>query len=245
MKTVNLIKTLVLITLMAFMASCTKDDNVNRVSIRFQSTYQTAAPTNQKNALASDVTLESFKINIAEIEIEFDDDDPLFENDSVASEYELKGPFEIDLMHDGEALQQIIVSNLDLPSAAYDEIEFEFDKNTNSSSEMYKKTVVITGDIYETPFTFWSDEEMELEIEFDEVVYIDDVSNALLTVSFDLDLLFNPALGGIDITNAKDGNGDGVIEISPKDTDGNNELAERIYKKLEKIIEAFEDRYDD
>lgn len=244
MKTANLTKALIVLSLAALISSCTKDENVNKTAIRFQSTNQTATSAIQKSALANGVILESFKINISEIEIEFDENDPMFATDSIATDYELKGPFEIDLMKDGKTLGETIVKNVNLPLAAYDEIEFEFDKNKNADSEMYGKTVIITGTIDGIPFTFWSDEEMELEIEFDELVTLEDASSALLTVSFDLNALFNPALGGIDITSAKDGNEDGKIEINPRDPDGNKELAKKIYKKLEQIIEAFEDKYD-
>lgn len=246
MKTVNVIKTLMIVSLVALISSCSEDnENLrNKTAIKFQSTYQIAKTVNLKSTLADGLVLDSFKISIAEIEIEFDESDPMFANDSVASDYELKGPFEIDLMADGNVLEAVIVSNVNLPAAAYDEIEFEFDKNKNPDSEMYRKTIVITGTIDGTPFTFWTDEEIELEIEFEELVYLDDVSAAMLTVSFDLDALFNPASGGIDITSAIDGNGDGKIDIHHDDTDGNSDLADSILDKIESIIEAFEDKYD-
>ena len=239
-------KTVVILSLLAIFSSCSKDDDEvkNKTAIKFQATYPTSKSADLKSTLVDGIALESFKINISEIEIEFDENDPMFATDSIATDYELKGPFEIDLMKDGKTLGETIVKNVNLPLAAYDEIEFEFDKNNNKGSEMYGKSVIITGSIDGKPFTFWSDEEMELEIEFDELVTLEDASSALLTVSFDLNALFNPALGGIDITSAKDGNEDGKIEINPRDPDGNKELAKRIYKKLEQIIEAFEDKYD-
>ena len=36
-----------------------------------------------------------------------------------------------------------------------------------------------------------------------------------------------------------------IIEIYPGDPDGNHNLAKLIVKRIENIIEAFEDRYDD
>lgn len=243
----TLIKALMIASLVALISSCSDDneDLKNKTAIKFQSTYQTAKSANLKSTLAEGLVLDSFKISIAEIEIEFDESDPMFANDSVATDYELKGPFEIDLMADGNVLEAVIVSNVNLPVAAYDEIEFEFDKNKNPASAMYGKSIVITGTLNGTPFTFWTDEEIEMEIEFDELVYLDDVSAAMLTVSFDLDALFNPASGGVDITSARDGNQDGKIEIHHDDIDGNSDLADRILDKIEFIIEAFEDQYDD
>lgn len=247
MKAVKLMTTLLILPLLAIFSSCSKDDDEvkNKLAIKFQATYPTSKSADFKSILVDGVVLESFKINISEIEFEFDDDDPLFDDDSIATDYELDGPFEIELMKDGNPLEAIIVNNVELPAAAYDEIEFEFDKNNNRNSELYGKTAIIKGNIDGTPFIFWADDEIEMEIEFDELFYLDDARNALLTVSFDLSALFNPALGGIDITNATDGNQDGIIEIHPNDTDGNRELAKLVWKRMERIIEAFEDQYDD
>jgi len=247
MKTLNLMKTVVILSLLAIFSSCSKDDDEvkNKTAIKFQATYPTSKSADLKSTLVDGIALESFKINIAEIEFEFDDDDPLFDDDSIATDYELDGPFEIDLMVDGNPLETIIVNNVELPAAAYDEIEFEFDMNKNRNSELYGKTTIIKGTIDGTPFIFWSDDEIEMEIEFDELFYLEDAANAMLTVSFDLGALFNPALGGINISSATDGNQDGVIEIHHDDPDGNSNLAKLIWKRMEHIIEAFEDQYDD
>jgi len=247
MKTLNLMKTVVILSLLAIFSSCSKDDDEvkNKTAIKFQATYPTSKSADFKSTLVDGVVLESFKINISEIEFEFDDDDPLFDDDSIATDYELDGPFEIDLMVDGNPLETIIVNNVELPAAAYDEIEFEFDKNKNRNSEMYDKTTIIKGTIDGTPFIFWSDKEIEMEIEFDEIVHLHDANRALLTVSFDLGALFNPAFGGINISAATDGNLDGIIEIHPNDPDGNSNLAASIWSKMKHIIKAFEDKYDD
>jgi hypothetical protein len=245
MKTANLFKVLMIITLAIFMSSCNKDDKNAMATIKFEGYYQTTKSTPAKNLSSGSVVIESFKINIEEIEIEFDDDDPLFATDSCVTDIELEGPFEIDLVKNGDALETFIVNNVELPTAAYEEIEFEFSESENSISDMYGKSILIKGTIDGTPFVFWTDEEFEVEIEFDELVYLDEASRAVLTVSFDLTSLFNSAAGGIDITSATDGNGNGIIEIYPEDPDGNSDLADLIWEKIEYIIEAFEEEYDD
>ncbi|MFO7575730.1 MAG: hypothetical protein R6W67_11305 [Bacteroidales bacterium] len=244
MKTVNLFKVLMIISLAVFLSSCNKDDKNSLATIKFEANYQTTKTTPVKSISAVDVVIESFKINIEEIEIEFDDDDPLFATDSFATDIELEGPFEIDLVKNGNSLETFIVNNVELPSAAYEEIEFEFSESENSISEMYGKSILIKGTIDGTPFIFWTNEEFEVEIEFDDLVYLDEASRAVLTVSFDLTSLFNYADGGIDITSAMDGNGNGIIEIYPEDPDGNSDLADLIWEKIEYIIEAFEEEYD-
>ncbi len=233
---------------LAVMSSCSKDETEvkNGTSIKFKSTYEAPVGTAGLKSTANEgVIIESFKINIEEIEIEFNDNDPLFATDSVATDYELDGPFEIDLMADGNALETTIVNNVELPVAAYDEIEFKFRESENSISEMLGKSLLVKGTINGTPFIFWTDEEIEVEIEFEEVFTMEEASIALLTVSFDIAALFDPSRGGINLTSASDGNGNGIIEIYPGDPDGNNDLADLLWERLEDIIEAFEDSMDD
>ena len=61
-----------------------------------------------------------------------------------------------------------------------------------------------------------------------------------LVVDLDLNLLFNSSLG-IDLTQAQDGNEDGLIEISPTDEDGNNALAEQIKEQIKDVIDLLDD----
>ncbi|GAO29401.1 DUF4382 domain-containing protein [Geofilum rubicundum] len=247
MKALNVFKAVIVLAITVFLISCEKeDDNLkNQTAIKFEANSQALKSAQLKSASAAEVAIESFKINIEEIEIEFNDDDPMFLSDSVATDYELEGPFEVDLMMDGSALETTVVNNVELPSAAYDEIEFEFRESENAISMMYGKSILVEGTIDGTPFIFWSDEEMEVEIEFEELVDLDEASRAVLTVSFDIASLFNPAMGGIDISSAMDANENGIIEIYPESPDGNSDLAEMVWEKLEVIIEAFEDKYDD
>ena len=245
----NLLKTAGLFLFsLAVLSSCSKDETEvkNGTSIQFKSTYEAPAGTaGLKSTANQGVVIESFKINIEEIEIEFNDNDPMFATDSVATDYELDGPFEIDLMADGNALETTIINNVELPVAAYDEIEFKFRESENSISEMYGKSILVEGTINGTPFIFWTDEEIEVEIEFEDVFTLDEASIALITVSFDIASLFDPSKGGIDLSNAADVNENGIIEIYPGDPDGNNDLADLLWDRLEDIIEAFEDSMDD
>lgn len=243
MKTLFFVKTAIILSLALLVSSCNEEQA--DVGIKFTSTYTTAKSTATKSALMEGVVIESFRINVQEIEIEFNDDDPLFATDSVASDYELEGPFEIDLIEEGNTLETMLVTGLELPSAAYDEIEFEFEASENPISVMDSKSMLVEGTIHGTPFIFWTDEEIEVEIEFEETVYLDEASQAVLIISFDITNLFNPTAGGIDISNAADTNENGIIEIYPDDPDGNSDLAEMLLDKIEDFLDAFEDRYDD
>jgi hypothetical protein len=225
--------------------SCEKDDSPRdgNTAIKFQGIYSPSSTMQAKSSALNGVAIESFSINISEIEFEFDDDNS--NNGLVYSEIKLKGPFEIDLVKDGQGQVVTLINDLNLPRTGYDEIEFEFDQSENPMSSMYKKTVDIRGTINGMPFVFFSEEEFELEIEFEGPVDLSEVERAIIMVSFDVQALFDPAQGGVDISNAQDGNGNGIIEIYEDDPDGNKKLAEKIEDRLEDIIEAFEDLWDD
>ncbi|MFO7977333.1 MAG: hypothetical protein R6U64_01625 [Bacteroidales bacterium] len=223
--------------------SCQKEETQGGLTLQFKAETGTSITT--KSTLIDGLVVESFKINISEIELEFDDNDPLFATDSVASDYELDGPFEIDLMEEGNPLAVTIASNVELPAAAYDEIEFEFEASENSISDMFGKAFLVQGTINGTPFIFWTDEDMEVEIEFEHDFLLEEAELAMVTVTFDIMSLFDTTVGGINIMNATDGNADGIIEIYPGDPDGNEDLADMIAERLEDIIEAQEDQWED
>lgn len=239
MKTFSFWNLVVIAALLVFTSSCSDDDEdpKNQTSIKFTASY----PSTKSSTVNSGVSIERFKINIEEIEIEFDDEEPLFTTDSVATDYEFEGPFEVDLMDAGNTLQTTVARRVELPAAAYEEIEFKFRESEVTSSEMFEKSILIEGEINGVPFVFWSDEEIEVEIEFENLVYIDEAKVAILTISFDLGALFDTSKGGIDISSATDGNGDGVIQIHPDNPDGNDDLSDSIWNKIEDIIEAFEE----
>ena len=246
MKTLNFLRPLFFLFSVVFLVtSCEKDDGQKdgNTAIKFQGIYSPSSTMQAKSSALSGVAIESFSINISEIEFEFDDESS--NNGLVYSEIKLKGPFEMDLVKDGQGQVVTLINDLNLPRTGYDEIEFEFDKNESPISPMYKKTVDIRGTINGTPFIFFSDEEFELEIEFEDPVDLSEVERAIIMVSFDVQALFDPAKGGVDISNAQDGNGNGTIEIYENDPDGNKYLAEKIEDRLEDIIEAFEDLWDD
>ncbi len=219
--------------------SCGKDEMEGGLSLKFKATENTL-----KSSPADNILLESFIINVGEIELEFDDNDPMFETDSIASDIELEGPFEVDLMKNGDPLSTTIVQNIDLPQAVYDEIEFKFRESENANSEMSGKSILVKGTINETPFIFWTDEDIEVEIEFENDVLLDEAQMAVLTVAIDVLALFDPMQGGINISGATDTNDNGTIEIYPEDPDGNEDLADQLWDKLEDIIEAFEEQFD-
>ena len=64
-------------------------------------------------------------------------------------------------------------------------------------------------------------------------------------MSIDLAAIFNPMLGGVNISGATDLNGNGTIEIHLLDNDGNRVLAELLDDAIWKAIDTIEERWDD
>lgn len=221
--------------------SCEKKDSDSKAAIFFSATTNPTATKVTYNDV--DINVKSFKINIAEIEFELNKKDPLYkENKPVYNDdIELKGPFTIDLLLNGQAQINKILDGVDIPVASYEEIEFEFDKVTKSGHSMYQKSIIIEGTINKIPFEYYTDEEFEMEVEFPGGLTIDGTKKPLINVEFDIAKLFNPTLGGVDISGAVDTNKDGKITITNMDCpDKNNEIASHIKNCLKSIIKSFE-----
>lgn len=226
-------------SLMLLGASCTSDEGTSenlRIKASSTNTFS-QSKTAARTVNNAEVTISEFKLNISEIELEFDDSYYETTNDNFIDsddEIELRGPFELDLL-----TGTTNITSLELPKASYEEIEFEFDKNTDASSDMFNKTVVIKGTINAIPFIFWHDFEEEIEVDFENAVTDIVVSESLTDVTINFDL--NAMLSQVDLSLAIDGNEDGTIEISPEDLDGNKDLADQLKEKLKQTAELLDD----
>lgn len=219
-----------IITLVIVLASCSSDSegNRNNLNIVARATYSPAA---NKTTLNNDVVLNSFKINLKEIEFEFaegnddddSDDDGFYNGDD---EFELYGPFELDLLN-----QNAPVTTVTIPNGTYEEVEFKLHKSTNSASAMFNKSIEITGTINGTPFIFWHNIDEDFEIDYEDTNQNLVISNNSYDLVFNFDL--NQVLSLVDLSSAVDGDGDGLIEIGPNDTDGNQSLANQIANSIE------------
>lgn len=239
----NHVKFLVGLCIILFSFSACKKESEHGVSVHFLTKLTNKQSAIQKVPATNTLTVESFEINIKEIEFEYDENDALYvENDSTYyDDIELKGPFEIDLMKGGKTQVQTIINSANIPIALYDEIEFEFCKSKDTKSTIFGKSIVIKGLINNVPFIYSTDQEIELEIEFQNGLAIDGIADTHVFVSFDMDELFDVSKGGVDLTSAVDGNGDGKIEIFAQDPDGNEQIAASIWMRLNQIVDAYDD----
>jgi hypothetical protein len=183
------------------------------------------------------VIITDFRLSIKEIEFEYDEDDAKALDGSY-KDVKLKGPYELNLLDAGKSLHQAIGVTT-LPNAVYDEVEFKIHKSKELpiSNPLYDKSILVKGLINNTPFIMWHDTEEEFEVSFsDDKSFIMNNSNLSLAIAFNIDRILS-SVNQIDLTQAKDGNGNGVIEISPSDTDGNNSLAKLLKDNIKEAAD--------
>lgn len=241
--------------------SCSKDETGGNGTLKISakgSVDNTAgkAISSGRN-VNTDVFVSDFRLNLKEFELEMDDSEFEFESESETEgesefesetwdddgyydyedEIELEGPFELDLL-----AGEISFLTVDIPNGTFEELEFKFDESTDPNSDLFGKSVLIQGTVNEIPFIFWHDFEDEVEVDFEDPQFdiaIRDNTEGI-TIEFDLSLIFDVATG-IDLSQATDGNEDGTIEISPRDEDGNNALAQEIRERIKAAIDLLDD----
>ncbi len=218
-----------------------------RVGIRSNPDLITRATDSRAEAA---ILITEFKMNLKEFELELDDEfeDPeSWDDDSddwnddghydYMDEFEFEGPFELDLMSG-----QVTFITANVPNGVYEELEFKFHKGTDSSSELFGKTILIRGTIDDIPFEFWDDFWDEIEVDFSnpqiDITVQNDVNSVV--IFFDLNSVINAA-GGVDLSTAQDGNQDGLIEIYHNDPDGNSDLAQLLRNKIRDHIDLIDD----
>jgi hypothetical protein len=96
---------------------------------------------------------------------------------------------------------------------------------------MFNKSIEITGTINGTPFVFWHTIDEDFEIDYEDTNQNLVINNNSFDLVFNFDL--NQVLSSVDLSTAVDGDGDGLIEIGPNDTDGNRALANQIANSIE------------
>ncbi len=242
---------LIIVVLLIIISSCSSDETSNNgnIMLKATSTFNNFANKNEDSKSESVIDISSFKVNIKDIKFEIDDhdddendddendDDENNENENEDLEFELEGPFELDLSN-GESN----IVNVEIPDNVYEEIKFNLHKSTDIESEMYGKSIEIKGEINGFPFVFWHDTEEQFEVDFDDsnIDLIVNGNSIILTINFDLNAVFG-IYSSIDFSNLIDDDANGIIEINPNNDDGNKELADFIINLLEEESELDDD----
>lgn len=116
----------------------------------------------------------------------------------------------------------------------YSEANFKLFKNngTNENDPMFKKSLLLTGEVNGKLTRIWTESEMEIKALTESALGIEVDGNTDLVLMFDLDKLFQ----GIDFSTAVDADGDGRIEISPISADGNASILAKIESNLKSSV---------
>ena len=219
------------------LSSCSKSQS-EESKIRLRVAVSNATTTTAKSNLLTgkineNVIFTSFRISIRDVVFK-NDDDP--NSDLATDEVQFKGPYQLDLINGGDLRTQTIGDAV-VPDGRYKEVRFKFHKDEDlpQTDSLFDRSIYIEGTINDIPFIFWHDTSENLDVARTTGVQ---VSGGVInfTLNFQMDQ-FLSALKEIDLNLAADGNENGIIEIYPNDTDGNQEIA----KDLKDNIKATAD----
>lgn len=232
--------TMLLAGALAFCAvACSENEPSPNATVTLKAAASTSGTTGSSpgGRYMASVQLTDFKINMKEFEFEIDDDKV---EKTTFKDLKLKGPFEIDLLNETTPLAEVL-GITELPNGRYEDIEFKIGKSAVSGSSMYGKSVYAAGTIDGKSFVFWHDVDEDFEVDFadtnsDMVINGEDLT---LQINFNLGLVFNSTVG-IDLSSAKDTDGDGIIEIDPKGEDDNKALANSIKELIKDLADLSE-----
>jgi hypothetical protein len=228
-------KILILALLVIIICSCTDSSSTSKngsVSLK-ASAVSTSGETFSTARIASTVVITDFKINIGNIKFETDEDDDRYDKESSHEDVKLKGPFLLDLLDANKTLSQTIAS-LEIPNAKYEEIKLKFE-TCIEVGEMFGKSILIRGTIDGKEFVFWSDKDVELEIDFSDSSKDFTVGNndIMLNIKIQIDYLMARLASLASQNLLVDTDGDGVVEITTANDDGHHDIGESIRDLLE------------
>ncbi len=226
-----------------FITSCNKEE-VGTDKSRIEIVVRAKTPV-LKNAATQPMVIETFKINIDEIEFELADEWEDMVPDGIVKLHELDGPFLIDLVSPN-AITGLSLGNVLVPRAQYEVVEFDLDSTkVTTIPEMLHRSIFVSGTLNGIPFQFWTNYDASFEI------YLQDQNRLNLTgaeaivfIEFNMGLIFQSFISR-GLANAVDGNRNGIIEIGHNDTDGNRRFVEGMIDAIVESVEVDDDDDDD
>ena len=238
-----------LAAMMFMFQACTKDNvapgKTNVTLIAKGSDQISTLKSATLNTLGDTLAITDFLVHVRKIEFETEDhsmEGMEHMEDSTDTELEFEGSYLFDLVNDGSLGEQV-VGMFEVPNNVYNKLEVDMYKYPadGENTLMQGKTFYIAGSFNGQAFEFWSDLMDELEVEFPDSSSIDlNGVDFSLYIDFHIDqirdFLMNAGFG-----TAHDGNGNGIIEINPENTDGNQDL----YWAIKHVIKHSVDMDDD
>lgn len=222
-------------------ATSTVTLSLSAVSTESQSllSSKTASNAGGRTSATNAITLNQVTVNIRDIKFDYDSTDdhkgrhhhqPADSSYSGDDNYKLEGPFLIDLMNAGDFIDNVITT-AEIPAGTYEKIRFKL-VPSKVTGDMEGKSIFISGKIDTTDFVFWHKRDTKFGIHLTDSTFSSNGNNVTLAINLELEKVLNALEGGVDLSKAIDGNGDGIITIDPDDTDGNKLIAEKIMMLL-------------
>jgi hypothetical protein len=207
-------------------SSCSKDEESGSVTLSLTGVNQTLKSA--QNTLVADVKITDFKLSFRDVEFKLD------ESDLNSTEVQFRGPYDVDLMSETDALSQTI-GTIDIPDGTYKVLRFKLHKDMDrlETDPLYDRSLYMKGTIDGTPFEFWHDTSENFDFEYTGGIVVAG-NNVEINVQFVIDQ-FLDSLHTIDLSQAVDEDEDGLIKINPDNEDGNGDIA---YKLKDNIKEA-------
>lgn len=214
---------LFLLSLSIFSCSSDSSDGGINLTISAVNSNVSKSAISQRTMMA-EVIFTDFRISIRDVVFKNDDDD----NSSLdTDEVQFRGPYQIDLLDNTNALSQTI-GNAFVPDGLYKEMRFKFHKDEDLpvTDDLFDKSIYIEGTVDGVPFVFWHDTSENLDVGRSTGVLVQG-GRVDFIVQFDISQ-FLSSLNQIDLSQATDNNNDGLIEIFPNDADGNQDIADAL-----------------
>lgn len=215
----------ILYLLSILVLSCSNNDENGGINLTISAINSSASKltSNSKTSNAV-VVFTDFKISIRDVVFKNDDD---INSSLDTDEIQFRGPYQIDLLNNTDALSQTI-GNAFVPDGKYKEMRFKFHKDEDlpATNDLFDKSIYIEGTIDGTPFVFWHDTSENLDVGRSTGVLVQG-NTVNFTVQFNTSQ-FLSSLNQIDLSQATDNNNDGLIEIFPNDEDGNQDIADAL-----------------
>ena len=227
------------------MNACTKDGSVSpsgNVSVKATAELGTLGSAKLKST--NNLSISNLAINISTIEFDYDHESENEDQSGSYSESNLTGPFELYLVKNGKIDTTSLV-NSGLPFATYEEVKFKLEPGTDSSSILNGKSIYVEGKLDTIPFVFWTNSNIAYKLGFErgKAELNADSSNMMVQFVFMADQVFNT--DQLDLTSLRDGNHDGIIEISPDGSDGNELLFNQLNMQLQDALRMHHECYNE
>lgn len=223
------------IALAAGLTSCNSNETTTGV-VNLKAQVSGSTTVNTGGRLAAVIEINEFMISIRDVSFKNEDDaNPEFDTLDVR----FRGPYQLDLLNGGEALTETIGA-AEVPNGSYKELRFKLHKDEDlaPTNDLYDRSIFLAGTIDGTPFEMWHDTSENLDVGRSTGVIVLD-NEVSLTVNFTIDQFMN-SLHQIDLSQAVDGNQDGLIEINPNDPDGNKDLADELKDNIKEAADLMD-----